>query len=336
MAGVLWLTAALSTALGLLIPGAVTSHWHVELLVAVAMTVWGIACLLIPPDQAGPVIFHAPALLALPVVAINIASTGGAKSYLTYDLFFVISYCAYFYSFRQALIYAALAGLTVAAPLLYDHHAVNDGLLVLLFTAIPAYVVLGVVMASAKSRLVGLRDAAHNLSLADPLTGLPNRRAFSERIGLHIGGQRADDSTGLMLIDIDDFKDANTVYGHPGGDRVLVEAAHALRGAARTEDMVARLGGDEFAVVAHGVDVPGMAHLAERVLHAMRAAGSRLQDELPGIKLTASVGWAIHPHTAQTVEELMAVADYSLRGAKGAGKDAAVSAGDFALGSLPA
>jgi predicted signal transduction protein with EAL and GGDEF domain len=79
-----------------------------------------------------------------------------------------------------------------------------------------------------------------------------------------------------------------------------------------------------------------MAHLAERVLHAVRGAGARLQAELPGVKLTASVGWAIHPHTAHTVEELMAVADYSLRGAKGAGKDAAISADDFALGSSPA
>jgi diguanylate cyclase (GGDEF)-like protein len=330
MAAALWLTAAASTSLGLLVPGALTTHWRLELVVAAGMTLWGLACLLIPPDRAGPVIFHAPALLALPVLAVNVASTGGAKSYLTYELFFVVSYCAYFFSFRQALIYAGLAGLTVAAPLIYDPSAVDDGLLIQLFIAVPAYVVLGYVMASAKSRLVRLRDAARHQSLADPLTGLPNRRAFTERVGLHIGGQRSDDSTGLMLIDLDDFKEANTAHGHPGGDRVLVETAHALRGAARSEDMVARIGGDEFAIVAHGVDVHGMRLLAGRVLDAVRGAGVCLADDLHGLALTASVGWAIHPHSASTLEELIAVADLSLRGAKGAGKDGAVSAADLA------
>jgi diguanylate cyclase (GGDEF)-like protein len=334
MAAALWLTAALSTALGLLVPGAVTRHWKLELGVAACMAAWGVICLLLKPDRAGPVIFHAPALLALPVLALNIASTGGAKSYLTYDLFFVVCYCAYFYSFRQAIVYAGLSGLTLAAPLLYDHNAVNDGLVIQLLTAVPAYVVLGVVMASAKRRLIRLRDAAHHLSLADPLTGLPNRRAFSERIGLHIGGQRADDSTGLMLIDLDDFKEANTAHGHPGGDRVLIESAQALRAAARAEDMVARIGGDEFAIVVHGVDVHGMRLLAERVLEAVRHAGARLADDLHGLTLTASVGWAIHPHSAETLEELMGAADLSLRGAKGAGKDGAVAATELA-GSTP-
>jgi diguanylate cyclase (GGDEF)-like protein len=330
MAAALWLTAALSTSLGMLVPGAVTSHWRLELVVAACMAIWGVACLLIPPDRAGPVVFHTPALLALPVLALNVAATGGAKSYLTYEFFFVISYCAYFFSFRQALAYAGLAGLSVAAPLLYDSSAIDDGLLIQLFTAVPAYMVLGYVMASAKSRLIRLRDAAHHLSLADPLTGLPNRRAFSERVARHIGGQRADDSTGLMLIDLDDFKEANTAHGHPGGDRVLVETAHALRGAARGDDMVARIGGDEFAIVVHGVDVHGMRHLAERVLDAVRNAGTRLAHDLPGLSLTASVGWAIHPHSADTLDDLIAVADLSLRGAKGSGKDAAVAAADLA------
>jgi diguanylate cyclase (GGDEF)-like protein len=330
MAAALWLTAALSTALGMLVPGAVTRHWKLELVVAAFMAAWGVICLLLKPDRAGPITFHTPALLALPVIALNIASTGGAKSYLTYDFFFIVCYCAYFFSFRQAVIYAVLSGLTLAAPLLYDRAAIDTGLLIQLFTAVPAYIVLGIVMASAKSRLIGLRDAAHTLSLADPLTGLPNRRAFSDRVGLHIGGQRAEDSTGLMLIDLDDFKEANTAYGHPGGDRVLIETAEALRAAARSEDMVARIGGDEFAIVVHGVDVHGMRLLADRVLEAVRHAGARLAGELHGIRLTASVGWAIHPHSADTLEELVAAADLSLRGAKGAGKDGVMAATEMA------
>jgi predicted signal transduction protein with EAL and GGDEF domain len=73
-----------------------------------------------------------------------------------------------------------------------------------------------------------------------------------------------------------------------------------------------------------------MRMLAGRVLEAVRDAGTRLARELPGVRLTASVGWAIHPDSADTLDDLMAVADLSLRGAKGAGKDGAVSAAELA------
>lgn len=330
MAGALWLTASAGSALGLLIPGAVTRHWQAVLIVSGVMALWGVACLLLDPVTAGPVTFHAPALLALPVIAVNIAATGGAHSYLSYDYFSLVAYATYFYSFRQAIGYAALAGLAVAAPLIYDHHAVGDGMLVQLFVVVPAYLVLSFVMARAKSRLVGLRNAAEELSLVDPLTGLPNRRAFGERIGLHIGGERASDATGLMLVDLDDFKEINTLQGHPGGDRVLRETAAALSSAARMEDMVARIGGDEFAIVLHGVDADGMQQLAERVLERIREANWSLSSELPGVRLTASVGWALHRDMASTLDELIMAADTSLRGAKSGGKDSAVSATDLA------
>jgi diguanylate cyclase (GGDEF)-like protein len=206
---------------------------------------------------------------------------------------------------------------------------VSEGILVQLYIAAPSYLVLAFVMGRARSRLVQLRYAARELSLADPLTGLPNRRAFTERMGAHIGGERASDVTGLMLVDLDDFKEANTLWGHPGGDRVLCEIAAALRSAARAGDMVARLGGDEFAVVAHGIDMEHMRRLAERALEAVREAGARLDGDLPGLRVTASIGWALYPHAATTVEELIAAADLSLRGAKGSGKDSVLSPADW-------
>jgi diguanylate cyclase (GGDEF)-like protein len=247
----------------------------------------------------------------------------------TYDLFFIVSYCAYFFSAREAIMYAALCGCVHALPLLYDPHAVSQGMLVQIYIAAPSYLVLAFVMGRARSRLVQLRYAAHELSLVDPLTGLPNRRAFTERMDSHIGGERASDVTGLMLVDLDDFKEANTRWGLLGGDRVLCGAALALRSAARTGDMVARLGGDEFALVAHGLDVEGMRALASRVLEAVRAAGNELHGELPGLHLTASIGWALYPDTATTLEELIAAADLSLRGVKGGGKDSALSPADW-------
>jgi diguanylate cyclase (GGDEF)-like protein len=329
LAGALWLTAALTTSTGTLIPGAPTHHWRLLLALAAAQAAWGILCFFIPSTSAGALTFHTPALLALPMMAVMVASSGGPRSVATYDLFFIVSYCSYFFSAREAIMYAALCGCVHALPLLYDPHAVGEGILVQLYIAAPSYLVLAFVMGRARSRLVQLRYAARELSLVDPLTGLPNRRAFTERMEAHIGGERASDMTGLMLVDLDDFKEANTLWGHPGGDRVLCEIAAALRSAARAGDMVARLGGDEFAVVAHGIDVEDMRRLADRALEAVREAGARLDGDLPGLRVTASIGWALYPHAATTVEELIAAADLSLRGAKGSGKDSVLSPADW-------
>ncbi len=332
LAGALWLTGAFTTSTGVLIPGAPKQHMTLLLALSACQAAWGVACFLIPSDTANALIFHTPALVALPMIAVMAAASGGPRSVATYDLFFIVSYCSYFFGAREALAYAALCGVVHALPLLYDSNAVRDGLLVQLYIAAPSYLVLAFVMGRARSRLVQLRYAAHELSRVDPLTGLPNRRAFTERIESHIGGERSSDVTGLMLVDLDDFKEANTLFGHPGGDRVLCETAAALRSAARAEDMVARLGGDEFAVVAHGLGADDMRGLAERALDAVREAGARLDPELPGVKITASIGWALYPYTAATVEELIAAADVSLRGVKGSGKDSVLSPAELLAG----
>jgi diguanylate cyclase (GGDEF)-like protein len=329
LAGALWLTGALTTSTGMLIPGAPTHHWRLLLVLSAAQAAWGVACFVIPFDTANALTFHTPAILALPMIAVMVAASGGPRSVATYDLFFIVSYCAYFFTAREAIVYAAVCGLVHALPLLYDSNAINEGMLVQLYVAVPGYLVLAFVMGRARSRLVQLRYAAHELSLVDPLTALPNRRAFTERMDSHIGGERSTDVTGLMIVDLDDFKEANTLWGLPGGDRVLCEVAGALRSAARTDDMVARLGGDEFAVVVHGLDVEGMRSLAARALEAVRYAGARLNEDLPGVRVTASIGWALYPDTAATVEELIAAADLSLRGAKGSGKDSVLSPSDW-------
>jgi diguanylate cyclase (GGDEF)-like protein len=131
-------------------------------------------------------------------------------------------------------------------------------------------------------------------------------------------------------VDLDGFKEANTMYGHPGGDTALVAAAGALRSAARGEDVVSRLGGDEFAIVSRGVDASGLERLAERALIAVRAAGARLVD-MPGYELRCSVGCALYPSDAREVDELVATADLCMRGAKATGKDRSLSTRHFAL-----
>ena len=131
-----------------------------------------------------------------------------------------------------------------------------------------------------------------------------------------------------MLVDLDGFKDVNTVHGYPEGDRVLCETARVLEGCVRGDDMVARLGGDEFAVLAVRASESGMRELSERVLEATREHG-RCASTSAEVELTASVGWVMYPNDADTIDELIATADVCLRGAKATGKDRALSAIDW-------
>ena len=80
LAGALWLTGALTTSTGMLIPGAPTQHWRLLLVLAAGQVGWGIACFLIPFNVANAVTFHTPALLALPMIAAMAAASGGARS----------------------------------------------------------------------------------------------------------------------------------------------------------------------------------------------------------------------------------------------------------------
>ena len=89
----------------------------------------------------------------------------------------------------------------------------------------PTYLLLGGLIIAGKERLVELREEARRLSLADPLTGLANRRALIDLLESSTASGRADDPVGLVLVDLDGFKEANTLYGHPGGDTALCAAA---------------------------------------------------------------------------------------------------------------
>jgi two-component system cell cycle response regulator len=152
------------------------------------------------------------------------------------------------------------------------------------------------------------------LARHDALTSLVNRRAFEQRLQDSLARRRSRDGFGLMLCDLDSFKEFNTRHGHPEGDRVLCEAAAALTAAVRDGDLVARLGGDEFAIVVPGADDAGMQALAERVRARLAEANGRLS--LSGCRLSASFGWALFPRDADSSERLVATADQALREAK--------------------
>ena len=103
-------------------------------------------------------------------------------------------------------------------------------------------------------------------SLHDPLTGLPNRILFGDRLRhALLRGHREHTPTCVLIIDLDGFKAINDRYGHPIGDAVLVAFADRLRSVLRASDTAARLGGDEFAIVCENTDLADAEVLAERV-----------------------------------------------------------------------
>jgi diguanylate cyclase (GGDEF)-like protein len=103
-------------------------------------------------------------------------------------------------------------------------------------------------------------------SLHDPLTGLPNRILFGDRLRhALLRGHREHTPTCVLIIDLDGFKAINDRYGHPIGDAVLVAFSDRLRSVLRASDTAARLGGDEFAIVCENTDLADAEEIAGRV-----------------------------------------------------------------------
>jgi diguanylate cyclase (GGDEF)-like protein len=325
LAGVLFLTAALAMGLLLFVPGVEDRHWPWVLGLAGACVAWSLYCLtLARPQEHGAWFWHVPATLSIPMIAGLMASTGGADSPARFLVFFLLFYCCYFFPRGLAWLYVVGCIAIALSPLLYDRSAVGEGYVGELMVICAAYATLGWLIISGKAIMVDLRERAHSLALRDPLTDLPNRRALIEWLERNARHER---SIGLILADLDGFKDVNTVYGYPAGDAVLCETARTLERTVRGGDFVARLGGDEFAVLTVDADTDAMRSLSIRLLEAVRDMDHSAARD---VELTLSVGWALYPQDAQTIDELVGVADLCVRAAKATGKDRVLSSVDWA------
>ena len=159
------------------------------------------------------------------------------------------------------------------------------------------------------------RARYRHLADHDPLTDLPNRRLFQDRLAQALKhARRRNGRVALVYVDLDAFKAVNDRYGHALGDALLTAVAGRLQEGVREEDTVARLGGDEFAVVL--ADVSG-SEAAETVERKLRAAVERPLDA-HGVRLRprASVGFALHPDDGGDGEALMRAADAAMYRAK--------------------
>ncbi len=167
------------------------------------------------------------------------------------------------------------------------------------------------------ARLAELLDGAQKLARTDPLTGLPNRRAFLERLSEELArARRADEPVCIAYIDVDNFKKLNDKRGHVEGDEFLRRIAHAIKDTVRAGDVAARLGGDEFAVLFSDAKRIAVEPLAHRLLARVRALG----DRYPGLDLGASVGMAWFASAPEAAEQLLDRADGAMYSAKSAGK----------------
>jgi diguanylate cyclase (GGDEF)-like protein len=173
---------------------------------------------------------------------------------------------------------------------------------------------------------IRLREALRSQSIKDPLTGLYNRRYLTEMLDREIRrAVRAEQSLGILMLDLDHFKKFNDTYGHEAGDTVLRETASFLVKSIRVEDIVCRFGGEEFVVILPTADSNSAQARAERIRSKLRELAVLHKGQSLGM-ITVSVGVSTLPEHGTSPKELLEAADAALYRAKKDGRDRVVVA----------
>ncbi len=176
-------------------------------------------------------------------------------------------------------------------------------------------------IASVNERLNALVDREATFARIDPLTQLPNSRAFREALRTELArSRRAGSPICLLYLDLDHFKRVNDRRGHAAGDDVLRRVGGALRDTLRASDIAGRLGGDEFGVLLWNVAEREAGEVARRLVERIGAIGT----EHPGTDLGASVGVAYFRSPPDDEDALVQAADGAMYEAKRAGRNRSV------------
>ena len=159
-----------------------------------------------------------------------------------------------------------------------------------------------------------LEERLAHQAFHDPLTALPNRRLFRDRVDRALARtSRSGGAVAVVFIDLDNFKAVNDSFGHACGDEVIVAAARRIKACAREGDTAARLGGDEFALLLEDVTVDQATALADRVLVAVHDAP--VEFSVGTVVVGASIGISI-AGPGETTETLLRNADLAMYQAK--------------------
>ena len=163
-------------------------------------------------------------------------------------------------------------------------------------------------------------ETIKQMAYHDALTGLPNRRLFSDRLNLALAhARRNQQKLAVMMLDLDNFKEANDTLGHSEGDKLLQAVGERLTSLLRKGDTVARMGGDEFMLLLPEIaGGEGAAEVAQRILESIREPYVFDDHEL---HVTTSVGIAVYPDDGKDGDLLMKNADIAMYRAKDLGRD---------------
>ena len=165
---------------------------------------------------------------------------------------------------------------------------------------------------------ISAESEARNLARHDPLTGLPNRRFFEERLEECLGIASASHQVAVLMLDLDGFKVVNDTHGHAVGDKALREFARRVALIKRTDSFLARVGGDEFTIIMPKMDsLDDPANLARRIATAV--AKPFIVDNVTA-EFGVGIGIAIAPNDGVHADELVRRADRALYRAKAAGR----------------
>ncbi len=163
------------------------------------------------------------------------------------------------------------------------------------------------------------RARERHMATHDPLTGLPNRALFGDRLGQAVGAAaRTKRSVAVLFVDLDHFKEVNDNFGHDVGDIYLKSVAQRIQKGLRASDTLARFGGDEFVVLCTTLGQPDDAELvAEKIVGALEEpidlGGASRQP-------SASIGIAVHPRDGESAGDLLRSADQAMYEAKQSGR----------------
>jgi diguanylate cyclase (GGDEF)-like protein/putative nucleotidyltransferase with HDIG domain len=257
------------------------------------------------------------ALLATAVIGF-----GGADAVGAYAMFYfwVVLAACYFFGLRLALAHIGFCAGCYGFVLLVTQPSAPLPALYWLM-GVGTLLVAGVLMVLLRVHVERLVTRLASDAGTDPLTGLSNRRAFEDAFARELErSTRTGQPLGLVVLDLDWFKEVNDMLGHLAGDRVLQQLADVLQRETRGIDTVARLGGEEFAVLAPSAGEEEALRLAERLRREVKVA---FADHAK--PLTISCGIASFPSIGGSSGDVIRAADRALYAAKDLGRDRSVT-----------
>lgn len=243
------------------------------------------------------------------VVTVAMVSVPGrSAAYVTYFVWLGI-FAFYFMRPRWALAQTAWIAVLYAVAVHFDD---QQGELELWVNGVATTLGVGLLVLALRTRITILVRRLEETARTDQLTGLPNRRAFDERLAGELARHdRSGEGVALLILDLDHFKALNDTSGHLSGDQALKIVAGVISSRIRAVDWPARIGGDEFAIVLPGADQAQAMRIAERIRTGIDEAFAGGE-----VRVAASVGGAARRGARIDVEELHSEADRALYDAK--------------------